>query len=192
MCIAKVKGDLKSISTLQVFTLDEQISSAKASGEVVLPGKILFNKGYKIFCISAGGIINTSFSHEITEYGEYRYKNGFKLTIEKSRDRSLWGEESTGHFSLKNVTFPLKIRSMQPGDRFKPLGTGGFKKIKDLFIDEKVPRFLRKTVPVVECPDGIIWVGGFRIDDRFKVNKNERYFLRIRLNKPELKLIKDF
>jgi hypothetical protein len=44
----------------------------------------------------------------------------------------------------------------------------------------------------VECSEGIIWVGGFRIDDRFKVNKKEKDFLRIRLTKPEINLIKDF
>ncbi len=192
MCIEKIKGDLKSISTLQILTIDEQINSGTASCDVVLPGKLLFSKGYKIFSISGNEINKTGFNHEIKEFGGYRYRNGFKILIDKSSDKSMWLDENAGHFSLKKVSFPLYIRNIKPGDRFKPLGSKGFKKIKDFFIDQKIPRFLRKTVPIVECSEGIIWVGGFRIDDRFKVNKKEKNFLRIRLTKPEINLIKDF
>ena len=48
------------------------------------------------------------------------------------------------------------------------------------------------SVPIAECAGSIFWVGGFRVDDRFKVGKSEKEFLRIRLTKPEIKLIKDF
>jgi len=192
MCIEKVKGDLKSISSLQILTLDELINSGKASCDMVLPGKLLFSKGYNIFSVCGNELNTSGFNHEISKPGEYRYRNGFKLLIEKSSDKSLWLDENVGHFSLKKASFPLNIRNIKAGDRFKPLGSKGFKKIKDFFIDEKVPRFLRKTVPIVECQDGVLWVGGFRIDERFKVNNREKEFLRIRLTKPEIKLIKDF
>ncbi len=192
MCIEKIKGDLISISTVQILNLDDQINSVKASSEVLLPGKLLFSKGYKVFSISGNELNKSGFNHEVKEYGKYSYRNGFKLLLEQSSDQSMWLDENTGHFSLKKVSFPLNIRNVKPGDKFKPLGSKGFKKIKDFFIDEKVPRFLRKTVPIVECKEGIIWVGGFRIDDRFKVDKREKNFLRIRLSNPEVNLIKDF
>lgn len=192
MCIEKIKGDLNSISTIQVLNLDEQINSAKASSEVVLPGKLIFSKGYRVFSISGIEIDKSGFNHEVRGVGRYSYRNGFKLLFEKSSDRSMWLDENTGHFSLKKVSFPINVRNVKPGDRFKPLGSKGFKKLKDFFIDEKVPRFLRKTVPILECSEGIIWVGGFRIDDRFKVDNREKAFLRIKLSNPEVDLIKDF
>jgi len=192
MCIEKVKGDLKSISNLQILTIDEQINSGTASSEVLLPGKLIFSKGYKIFCISDSEINKAGFNHEIKEIGEYRYRNGFKVSLDKTSDNSMWLDENAGHFSLKKVSLPLNIRNIKPGDRFKPLGSRGFKKIKDFFIDQKIPRFLRKTVPIVECSEGVIWVGGIRIDERFKVGKKEKEFLRIRLTKPEIKLINNF
>lgn len=95
-------------------------------------------------------------------------------------------------FQQKKVRFPLVVRSYKPGDRFKPLGTKGFKKIKNLFIDEKIPRFLRKSIPIFETAEGIIWVGGVRNDDRFKVGKKESRFLRVKISKPELRLINKF
>ena len=177
---------------VQILSIDEQINSEKASCEVVLPGKFIFSKGYKIFSISGRDNKEAGFQIEINEYGAYKYPNGLKLLFEKTSDRSEWLNENVGHFSLKKVSFPITVRDIKPGDRFRPLGVKGYKKIKDFFIDEKVPRFLRKSVPLVECAEGVIWVGGFRIDERFKVNDREKNFLRISLSKPEIKLIKQF
>ena len=71
----------------------------------------------------------------------------------------------------------LVIRNRRPGDRFKPLGSIGFKKLKDFFIDEKVPRRKRNHVPIVEAGGQIVWVGGMRIDDRFKVTGETKRIL---------------
>ena len=60
------------------------------------------------------------------------------------------------------------------------------------FIDEKVPRFLRKSVPVFVSGGEIFWVGGFRVDERYKVGKGEKNFIKITVKKPEIKLIRKF
>ncbi len=60
----------------------------------------------------------------------------------------------------ERVNGTLKIRNRKPGDRFKPLGLGGTKKIKDYFIDHKVERKERDRIPLL-CDDRhIIWVMG--------------------------------
>ena len=65
----------------------------------------------------------------------------------------------------------LVVRSWRPGDRFRPLGMRGSKKLQDYFVDEKVPRAKRVLVPVVARPDGrIVWVVGYRLDDRARVS----------------------
>lgn len=69
----------------------------------------------------------------------------------------------------KEVLPPLVVRSWRPGDRFRPLGLGGNKKLQDLFVDAKVPREERVRVPVVTDQKGILWVPGFRIDERGRV-----------------------
>ena len=61
---------------------------------------------------------------------------------------------------------PLRIRSWRPGDRFRPLGLRGSKKLQDLFVDAKIPREDRGKVPIVTDRKGILWVPGFRIDER--------------------------
>ena len=63
----------------------------------------------------------------------------------------------------------LRMRSWQPGDRFRPLGAPGERKLQDIFVDAGVPRRLRSRVPVVLDEEGIIWLAGFRIADRVKM-----------------------
>ena len=190
--IELIKGDLKSISSIHLLAIDELMESEKSSGEIILPESIRFNKGYELFCLSDKAKFNESFGYDIKHEGVFSFENGLKVAIEVTTDKSDWEDESVGYFSLKKVRFPIFVRNYRPGDRLKPLGVGGFKKVKDLFIDEKIPRFLRKSIPIFETADGIIWVGGVRNDDRFKVHKRESRFLRIKISKPELKLINKF
>ena len=61
----------------------------------------------------------------------------------------------------------LTVRSWREGDRIRPVGLGGTKTLADLFTDRKVPRALRSSLPVVEARDGIVWVAGVALDERF-------------------------
>jgi tRNA(Ile)-lysidine synthase len=64
----------------------------------------------------------------------------------------------------------LAVRNRRPGDRFRPVGLDGQKKLQDYFVDRKVARNARDTVPlVVDETDRIVWVAGFGIDETFRV-----------------------
>ena len=64
----------------------------------------------------------------------------------------------------------LGVRNRRPGDRFRPVGLNGRKKLQDFFVDRKVPRHLRDAVPiVVDHQDRIVWVAGYGIDEAFRV-----------------------
>jgi tRNA(Ile)-lysidine synthase len=65
---------------------------------------------------------------------------------------------------------PLSVRNRRPGDRFRPVGLGGQKKLQDFFVDRKVTRATRDAVPlVVDDMDRIVWVAGYGIDETFRV-----------------------
>ncbi len=75
------------------------------------------------------------------------------------------------HLDADTFTPELQLRSWLPGDRFCPKGLGGRKKkIQDFFSDVKLPRSQRAKVPLLVSPEGILWVGGMREDDRFQVS----------------------
>ena len=64
----------------------------------------------------------------------------------------------------------LAVRNRRPGDRFRPLGLAGRKKLQDYFVDRKVARRDRDAVPiVVDEHDRIVWVVGHGIDEAFRV-----------------------
>ncbi len=78
----------------------------------------------------------------------------------------------------ERLSGPMVVRAWQPGDRFYPLGMNGrSKKLQDLFTDLKVPRAVRRRIPVVAVPDGIVWVVGYRQDARWVPTPATRRYL---------------
>jgi tRNA(Ile)-lysidine synthase len=77
------------------------------------------------------------------------------------------------------LTFPLRVRNFRPGDRFHPLGAKGSQKLKEFFIDHKIPRFERPGIPILLSGETIAWVVGHRIDERFKVTEKTKKVLRV-------------
>ncbi|MCC7417016.1 MAG: tRNA lysidine(34) synthetase TilS [Acidobacteria bacterium] len=77
---------------------------------------------------------------------------------------------------------PLTVRGRRPGDRFRPVGLGGRKKLQDLFVDRRVPRGERDRVPlVVDAADRIVWVAGYGIDEAFRVSDPSQAVLILKL-----------
>jgi tRNA(Ile)-lysidine synthase len=77
------------------------------------------------------------------------------------------------------LRFPLRMRNFRPGDRFQPLGVRGVQKLKEFFIDHKVPRFERAQIPLLISGEQIAWVVGYRIDDRVKITDRTQKALRV-------------
>jgi tRNA(Ile)-lysidine synthase len=68
----------------------------------------------------------------------------------------------------------LTVRSRRPGDRLRPLGLGGEKKLQDILVDAKVPARERNAVPLACVGDQIAWVAGHCIDERYAVAPTSR------------------
>ena len=77
---------------------------------------------------------------------------------------------------------PLAVRNRRPGDKFRPVGVGGRKKLQDYFVDRKVALGRRDQVPlVVDESDRIVWVAGYGIDEAFRVTDASQSVLLLRL-----------
>lgn len=61
----------------------------------------------------------------------------------------------------------VTVRGWRDGDRMRPAGLGGAKSLQDVFTDRKVPRELRRSLPVVEAGGDIAWVAGVAVGERF-------------------------
>jgi len=78
-----------------------------------------------------------------------------------------------GDVSVADVGPAVTVRAWRDGDRMRPAGLGGTKSLQDLFTDRKVPRALRRTLPVVESDGEIVWVAGVAVDERFAAREGE-------------------
>jgi len=86
-------------------------------------------------------------------------------------------EYFTARFDLDKAGDKLAVRPRRAGDRFQPLGMSQPKKLGEFMIDARIPHAWRQRIPIVSSPQHILWVVGWRIDDRTKVTENTRQVL---------------
>ena len=77
----------------------------------------------------------------------------------------------------------LAVRSRRAGDRLRPLGLGGERKLQDVLVDAKVAEKERDGVPLVCASWGIAWVVGQRLDERAALREGSRRALRLRFRR---------
>ncbi len=79
----------------------------------------------------------------------------------------------------------LLVRPRQAGDRFYPLGAPGSKKLKDYFIDIKIPREERDAVPLVVAGETIVWVAGHQVSELCRITDDTKEALVLQLDEPQ-------
>ena len=85
-------------------------------------------------------------------------------------------------FDYDKIGLLLTLRSRRPGDVFCPSGMGGrHKKLQDYLVDEKIPRLHRDKIPLICAGDDIVWVLGYRTDERFLPGPESRRIIIIRV-----------
>lgn len=77
----------------------------------------------------------------------------------------------------------ITARTWRPGDRLRPFGLKGTKKVKDIFINAKVPAELKPRIPIFECGGEIIWIPGYRIAEGWEVAGDKDKSLCIRVER---------
>ena len=84
-------------------------------------------------------------------------------------------------FDIARLTGSLMVRNFRPGDYFQPLGMTGHKKIKDLFIENKLTRSMRATLPLFVSGTEVLWIPGCGRSERAKVTPQSARILKLKL-----------
>ncbi|OGO18956.1 MAG: tRNA lysidine(34) synthetase TilS [Chloroflexi bacterium RBG_16_48_8] len=96
-------------------------------------------------------------------------------------------DQRTAALDIDTIRGEIRIRTIYPGDRIKPLGMDGHMKVSDLFINSKILQPARANWPLVVDDEKIIWVVGLRIADDCRLTSTTREMLFFRVNSPEEK-----
>jgi len=89
-------------------------------------------------------------------------------------------DDFTAYLDLAKSGDRLAVRTRKRGDRFQPLGLDQPKKLGEFMIDAKIPQAWRGRVPLVCSGEQILWVVGWRLDERAKVGEETKRVLRLR------------
>lgn len=90
-------------------------------------------------------------------------------------------DATCAYIDADTIRFPLTVRNFIAGDRFRPLGMSGSQKVKEFFINHKVPASQRRICPLVVDRGSIIWISGHRIADRVKLSSRTCNVLKMEL-----------
>jgi tRNA(Ile)-lysidine synthase len=108
---------------------------------------------------------------ELGEEGEYRL-SAWGLVVRVRHAEAFERREPFGRweaiFDRDGLPGMLGLRSRRPGDYVCPEGMSGRKRVQDLLVDDKIPRWRRETVPVLTAGDDVVWVVGVRRDRRYR------------------------
>jgi tRNA(Ile)-lysidine synthase len=184
--LSAVKGDLKRISSKHLADMDSLAIAEKGGGKLSLPSGVLVIKEYNSMVITGVPEEPAGENREISvdSCGSYELAPDKILLVERV-DSPPTGWEGTGKdaifVEMEQLPFPWTIRYFREGDRFTPFGMSGRKKIKDLFIDKKIPLESRKNIPLFVCKGEIFWAGGVQQAESTRIIGSPGGLLRLRM-----------
>ncbi len=184
--LRKVGKGLRRIDFLHIESVAELGKNQNPHGCLNLPNGLMIKRSYDSLVFRIGEEEESKVFHYLLDgTGTYDIEEIGKtiglVELEPNADLNMQGDERTAYLDQEKLQFPLIIRNFRPGDRFVPLGMTGHKKIKDFFIDLKIPVESRPLIPLLVSGDQPIWVCGYRIDDRYKVTSKTKRVLEISL-----------
>lgn len=88
-------------------------------------------------------------------------------------------------FDYDNIEKEIVIRYRKDGDRITPLGMKGSKKLKDVFINLKVPREKRDNIPILCFDDKVSWIVGYKTSQESRITPDTKNILKITFDRKE-------
>lgn len=149
-------------------------------------GRIVELSGESIACRDRDYIVfkikdNKQVDARHVEFGKsYEYKNYIvSISAPQTVPRTYSQTHEVEYIDADRLGEHFLLRSWRTGDWFIPLGMKKKKKLSDFFTDQKVPRYQKSSIPVLESDGSIVWICGKRLDDRFKLTDRTRTAIRL-------------
>ena len=158
--VRRVRGELEGVDAVHLEAVDALLRGGRPQAQVDLPGLWAARRYETVLLRRFPLPEGEPFRFILPAPGEIGLPDGrvFRAQVSASRE----GEGLCAvEFDAAAVPFPLEVRSFSPGDLFHPRGSAGRRKLKRFFIDSKIDREARRSLPLVVA-DEILWVVGVR------------------------------
>lgn len=168
--LEKIYGDdLLIVGNAHVDLIFGLISSNKSNSVVHLPNNVIVVKSYNELTFSYDDDINNQYEIQIDEI--VNLPNGKIIEkVDETNDTSNY----TIKLNSKEVTLPLYVRNRRDGDKIKLKGLNAYKKVSEIFINEKIKTSDRNSWPVVlDSKEEIVWLPGLKKSNLDKKNTEE-------------------
>lgn len=168
--LEKIYGDdLLIVGNAHVDLIFGLISSNKSNSVVHLPNNVIVVKSYNELTFSYDDDINDQYEMQIDEI--VNLPNGKIIEkVDETNDTSNY----TIKLNSKEVTLPLYVRNRRDGDKIKLKGLNAYKKVSEIFINEKIKTSDRNSWPVVlDSKEEIVWLPGLKKSNLDKKNTEE-------------------
>ena len=187
-------GTLRRIGFAHVEAVLRIAAGSGPHGKVSLPGAWTVVREYDSVRLirsdasprPSGARPSDDYSYELPLEGALPVPEaGVRFTSWRSGNREPPHDPFEAAFDLDRLRSDrgrLRVRNFRPGDRFRPLGMTGHKKLKDLFIDRKVPRSRRRTLPLLLAGEEIVWVPGCARSDFARLEPATREVWRVKVS----------
>jgi tRNA(Ile)-lysidine synthase len=159
-----------------------RLTASSGSKQTKLGNKVFVRKQYRELTLSSAEFVvsipeplSVEEDRSRAVYGDYRFSFKILKVLPKKRDEGGFRV----YLDADKVRFPFTIRSRQEGDRFIPLGMKQQKRLKEFFIDQKVPKFERDSIPLFDDGEKIFWVVGHRLDARVAIDSGSQRYLHV-------------
>jgi tRNA(Ile)-lysidine synthase len=189
--IENILGNLKDIETRHIEEIMDVLDKP-AGKQISLPGGLIFYVEYDRYLLGVATVNTCPYpviggEYSINIPGQTELP-GWRVEAEVigpsfGKGEGLLTNDFTACLDLGKTGKDLKVRRRKPGDRFQPLGMAETKKLNEFMIDARIPRSWRGRIPVVFSPRHIVWLVGYRIDDRAKVTEDTKQVLRLQFKR---------
>jgi tRNA(Ile)-lysidine synthase len=182
--LREVRGDLQRIGLAHLEAIDRLVLSERPNSHCKLPGESFAVRRYGLLHFSRhADQPEPGFATVIAGPGRHDLGNGGVLLVESVPRPASFdpGSRRVAHLDPLAAPFPWQVRGFAPGDRFTPLGMSGAQKVKDLFINEKVPVAERCRIPLLLSAGRILWVCGVRMAQEARVSPAAGAVLRVEI-----------
>lgn len=191
LSVSELKGTMQDFTFQHSNSILDIILGDKPNAKITLPNGIQFRRAYQDIFFESEAIKTKNYQYPLNVPGRttvaqlntevitkiYKMPDNEPPTIPNGIFEAL--------LDFSKIKLPIIIRNRRKGDRIQPHGMRGTKKLKDYFIDLKVPQYERNRVPMLVRGDEILWIIGFTTNEKYRIQSETQKCLHLKYGKCE-------